>query len=403
MSRLVPFEASRRFVLLMLLLLTLLSAGCGDAYDLPAFAATQPPMIRVLLGGRTRRRATLVITGQAWEVRSESGRPFQRRGTGEVNASVHAGATGIAIGPEDTGARILRVRTERHFALDGIRYPGELILRLENDRVRFVNEVDLETYVAGVIPNEMAPQAKAAAYRAQAVAARSFGWIRLCAAGSTSRAWHVTDDQSCQVYTGLDPRYDVAYEPMAEHAANTAGVILTWHSQPFPAYYSSTCGGHTTDPGTSRLDSAGATGPLRGVKCGFCTTSPRFEWTKTVRDADIVAGLKARNRPILPPVHGIQVTSRGAGGWAAEVSICYGPARKVRTVPGPDFRSALRLDSHFLTQIERRRGSWTISGRGWGHGVGMCQWGAMEMAKRGFSEAEILNWYYPGTAFTRVY
>ena len=79
---------------------------------------------------------------------------------------------GIAIGPEDTGAQVLRFRPDREFELEGIRYAGDLVLHREKDRVRFVNELDLETYVAGVIPNEMAPQATAAAYRAQAGSAR---------------------------------------------------------------------------------------------------------------------------------------------------------------------------------------------------------------------------------------
>lgn len=393
----------RRALLTLALLVGGLLPACGDVYDLPALAAGEVPTIRVLLGGRKRRQATLRIVGQAWVVTSEGGQAFTRRGRGDVNALVRAGARGIAIGPDDTGATILRVHPDRHFELEGIRYAGDLLLRREQDRIRFVNEVDVETYVTGVIPNEMAPQASAAAYRAQAVAARTYGWIRVSAPGAAGRPWHVTDDQSSQVYTGLDPRYEVRYAPMVEHAASTAGVVLTWKSRPFPAYYSSTCGGHTTDARTSLLDPDGATGPLRGVRCEFCTTSPRYAWNKSVSDADVVAGLKARNRAIIPPVHGIEVTRRGAGGWAAEVSVTYGPKRRVRKLPGPDFRSALRLDSHLITSIVRRPGGFRLEGRGWGHGVGMCQWGAMVMAQRGFSETEILRWYYPGASFSRIY
>lgn len=383
--------------------LAFLLTACGDVYDLPALAAGEAPTIRVLLGGRKRRQATLQIVGQSWTVTSEGGRAFTRRGRGDVHALVRAGAAGIAIGPDDTGATVLRVHPDRGFTLEGIRYAGDLILHREKDRVRFVNELDLETYVAGVIPNEMAPQATAAAYRAQAVAARTYGWIRISGSAAASRTWHVTDDQSSQVYTGLDPRYEVKYAPMVEHARSTAGVVLTWNNRPFPAYYSSTCGGHTTDARTSQLDPGGATGPLRGVRCDFCKTSPRFTWTKDVRDADVVAGMKARNRAIVPPVHAIEVSKPGPGGWAAEVSVTYGPKRKIRTLPGSEFRSALRLDSHFITGIVRRPGGFHLSGRGWGHGVGMCQWGAMEMAAEGFSEAEILGWYYPGASFSRVY
>ena len=400
-------RAATRNLRTALFALALLFAGllpaCGDAYDLPALAAGEAPKLRVLLGGRKRRQATLRIVGQGWTVTSEGGQGFTRRGRGDVSALVRAGARGIAIGPDDTGATILRFHPDRFFELDGIHYAGDLLLHREEDRVRFVNELDLETYVAGVIPNEMAPQATAAAYRAQAVAARTYGWIRLSASDGASRTWHVTDDQASQVYTGLDPRYDVRYAPMVEHARSTAGVVLTWENQPFPAYYSSTCGGHTTDARTSQLDPGGATGPLRGVRCDFCTTSPRFSWTKSVRDEDVVAGLKARNRAIVLPVHAVEVTRVGPGGWAAEVSVTYGPNRRVRVLPGTEFRSALRLDSHLITSVVRRPGGFDLTGRGWGHGVGMCQWGAMEMAKQGFSEAEILGWYYPGASFSRVY
>ncbi len=392
-----------RTVLAISIAIACLLGGCGESYDLPALASTEAPAVRVLLGGRKRTEGTLRIVGQAWEVISEGGPAFHRKGRYDVTARVRAGARGIAIAGDDTGATQLRVRTQRDFELEGVRYAGDLILRLEEGRIRFVNELDLETYVAGVIGNEMAPQATGAAYRAQAVAARTYGWIRLTAPNGARAAWHLNDDQSSQVYTGVQPRYEVSYIDMRRHTRSTAGVILTWENRPFPAYYSSTCGGHTTDPQTSQLDPSGAKVPLRGVRCDFCTTSPRFAWKKNVTDADVVAGLKRRNRPILAPVHGIEVTRKGSGGWAAEVTIIYGPQRKKRTLPGGEFRSALRLDSHYIASITRRSGGWALAGRGWGHGVGMCQWGAMEMARRGSSESEILSWYYPGAAFTRVY
>ena len=250
------------------LLLGGLLPACGDAYDLPALAGGEAPQIRVLLGGRKRRQATLRIVGQGWTVTSEGGQTFTRRGRGSVNALVRAGARGIAIGPDDTGATVLRIRPDRSFELEGVHYAGDLLLHREEDRVRFVNELDLETYVAGVIPNEMAPQATAAAYRAQAVAARTYGWIRLSASDAGARTWHVTDDQASQVYTGLDPRYDVPYAPMVEHARSTSGVVLTWQNQPFPAYYSSTCGGHTTDAAYVAARPGGATvsAPRRALR-----------------------------------------------------------------------------------------------------------------------------------------
>ncbi|MFV1959690.1 MAG: SpoIID/LytB domain-containing protein [Planctomycetota bacterium] len=316
---------------------------------------------------------------------------------------VAPGPRGITLNGMATGATTLLVRPAGGFDLADTNYAGELRIHLRPGRVRFVNVVDLETYVAGVIPNEMAPGAGSAAYRAQAVAARTFAWIKIHEASAKARIFDVYDDQGSQVYTGRDPRYDVDAAAMVRYTASTAGVILTWKNQPFPAFYSSTCGGHTTDAKTSRLDPQGATGPLRGVRCGFCESSPRFRWKKTVSDAAVIQGMAARRRPIVAPVRAIEVTRKGPGGWAAQVRITYGPKAQTRTLPGTEFRSALRLDSHCVTSIRREGNAWVLEGRGWGHGVGMCQWGAMEMARRGFSESEILSWYYPGAAFVRVY
>ena len=382
------------------LLACLVLPACGDGYEVPALAAIQPPSVRVLLG-RKRDAGRLRIAAQSWAI--AGGASYARRGEGAIDIRVEPGASGIRLGGEDTHAKDLRVHVAREFELDGTRYAGDLLLHQRDGRVRFVNEVDMETYVAGVIPNEMAPGAAPAAYHAQSVAARTYAWIRVSAANRDDKLFDVYDDQGSQVYTGLDPRYDVPYAAVRKYTAATVGVVLTWQNKPFPAYYSSTCGGHTTDARTSRLDPDGATVPLRGVKCDFCRTSPRFAWTAEVGEADIVKGLKARRLPIVAPVHAMRVTKQGAGGWAAEVEVTYGPARKTRLVPGTEFRSALRLDSHFIHGIEKRGTTWVLRGRGWGHGVGMCQWGALEMAKKGSTASEILSWYYPGAAFVRVY
>jgi stage II sporulation protein D len=387
----------RRSWLLALLLLV----GCGNEAARPLLAATAPPKVRIRLQRRAPRYV-LSFRDQAWEILSAGGPPFIRRARTDMEVTLQAGPRGVALGPEDTGASVLRIRGEKWFTVNGTRYPGDLVVYLDGGGVRLVNETDLEGYVAGVIGNEMAPGAPPAAYRAQAVAARTYAWIRL---QDTSRArdFDLYDDQASQVYTGLDPRYDADPREMREHALKTAGVILTWRSQPFPAYYSSTCGGHTTDPRTSQLDPGGAAVVLRGVRCDFCRKSSRFAWTRTVTDEDLVAGMKRRRRPISLPIHAIEVTRKGAGGWAAEVTITYGPDRRKKTLPGTEFRSACHLDSHHIKAIRRTKGAWEIQGRGWGHGVGLCQMGAVGMAEQGFSESEILSWYYPGSVLTRVY
>jgi stage II sporulation protein D len=142
---------------------------------------------------------------------------------------------------------------------------------------------------------------------------------------------------------------------------------------------------------------------LRGVRCGFCATSPKYRWTRRVSDADLIAGMQRVKLPIAAPVAAVEVTTMGRGDWARELAVTAGPQQTRRTVPGTAFRTAAGLLSHHILALRRVDGGFEVDGAGWGHGVGMCQWGAFEMGKRGFSETDILRAYYPGIAFARVY
>lgn len=382
----------------------LLLAACGEGRAGPGLLALTAPTLRVRLG-KPRPRAELRLAAGSWEITGEGGRAFLLREGTALKAALTPSGAGIAIGGRDTGATALRVRPQAAFGLDDATYLGSLLVRREGAQLLLVGELDLETYVAGVIPNEAAPGATPATHRAQAVASRTYAYLKCTAAGADGAAFHVFDTESSQVYRGatIRPEMGVSLSDMLQRAAETRGVVLTWQSRPFPTYFASTCGGHTTEPATSELDPAHAAEPLSGVACGFCSTSPKYRWTKQVTDADLVAGLKRRNLPVLEPIRALTITQSGRGGWAKQLTVTYGPASATRTVPGTQFRSAAGLLSHHLLEIRRGDGFFEIDGAGWGHGVGMCQWGAFEMGKRGFSETDMLRAYYPGAAFTRVY
>lgn len=385
------------------LALGLLAPACGGN-DLPALSAeTTPPSIRVRLG-IPRARAQLTIQGQAWTLRALAGSAFALRGGADIRTQLTAGADGIAVRGRSTGARILAVEPDSHFALDGRVYDGRLLVHLVDSKLVLVNELDMETYIAGVIGNEVGPNARAATYRAQAVAARTYAWKRVQEQARDVR-FQVYDSAASQVYKGrsVPAAYKIRYADMVRHTAATRGVIVTYDGRPFRTYYASTCGGHTTNPETSGLDPGKAREPLRGVACAHCSTSKYFTWTKRLTDAELMAGLKRRKRAVKAPVHAIKITKRGRGEWVAEAAIQFGAAKAVHVLPGHELRSSMGLRSHRVESITRVPGGWVVKGRGWGHGVGMCQWGAIEMGRKGASEMEILRYYYPGVAFTKVY
>lgn len=398
-------DLSRRELLLGALVLpTVGLAACGEGRAGPPLAAATVPTIRVRLG-RPRPQAELTLAAGPWEIHSVVGTPYSLRTGGPLSAALGLGAVGIAIAGRDTQTTQLRVRTPSSFTLDGTTYPGVLLVRRDGNVLVFVNETDLETYTAGVIPNECAPGAEPATHRSQAVASRTYAYVRVTAPGAERAAFHVQDSESSQVYRGfaVAPTFGATSSDMLARAAETRGVLLTWQSRPFSAYFASTCGGHTTEARTSGLDPEHAEEVLRGVRCGFCSTSPKYRWTRRVSDADLIEGLKRVKLPASAPLETVEVASMGRGDWVREVVLVGGPQRSRRSVPGPAFRTAAGLPSHHLLALRRVEGGLEIDGAGWGHGVGMCQWGAFEMGKRGFSETDILRAYYPGISFARVY
>ncbi len=400
-----PSMPSSRRHLLRSVVLGALGVLCACGGDRISLSSVAPPTIRVLL--TTADDGATVVVPDAWEAVSMAGNAFADRGT-NLSRTIRAGANGILFGDAATGATAIRLRPTGAFALDAAgdrrAYRGELIVRQKGARLEFVNELDLERYVAGVVINEMGTTAAPAAYETQAVIARTYGYTRVRAAPDAPH--HVVDTTRDQVYRGVTIPKDtgISLQQLDLWTAQTRGVLLTWRGEPFPTYYSSTCGGHTTDAATSGLDVGGAAPIFQGVPCGYCKPSKYFTWTEVVPVQRILDGLKARG--VGPPLLQLDWTKAKDGEWVSAVNVTFGakenPRKKV--VPGPDFRSAAKLRSMRIASVEAKDdGTLVFHGGGWGHGVGLCQVGAQEMARKGFAADHILRYYYPGAEFTRLY
>ncbi|MCC7139677.1 MAG: SpoIID/LytB domain-containing protein [Planctomycetes bacterium] len=383
--------------------LATLAVLCACGGERIALSSMPVPEIRVLLG--TPAEGATLTAPDAWDATGEDGHGFADRGT-NLSVVVRPGGDGILFGGSSTNATSIRLRTKGSFVveMDGARraYRGSLWLRQQSGRLQVINEVDLETYVAGVILNEMGTTAAPAAYKAQAVLARSYAYFKR--KGDPSAPWHVYDDERSQVYAGITIPRDAGatITDLERWTAETRGVILTWKGEPFPTYYASTCGGHTTEASTARLDAAGASPIFLGVPCGYCAPSKYYTWSKAVAVQDLADALKSRG--VSPPISRLEWSKVGKGGWVAEVTVTYGPKGAKKVVPGPDFRSAAGLRSMRIDAVEAQAdGTLLFRGGGWGHGVGLCQVGAQEMARKGFAPDQILRYYYPGAEFTRLY
>ena len=332
-------------------------------------------------------------------------------------------ARGIAVGRLFFERDVVRIRPLRPGTLQvGTRtYAGDLLLILHDGKLNAVNEAGVEEYVAGVLPREMSLDSfPAPALRAQAIAARTYALFELRTGVVRERTvgFDVYDDDRSQVYGGI-----TAVDAEARRiAGETAGIVATWRGRVFKAYFHSTCGGRTVPSWDVFHDTKMA--PLAGTDCGACGDSPFYRWSAAFGKDEVRArlpdGLDFRGK-----VRSVRVVSTiPKSDYAAEIEIGGERGLKVR-IDAPAFRLALLRGEPAASaesaegrraQSDKRRSilslcftvkdagaSIVLEGRGWGHGVGLCQTGARGLARAGASAEAILQHYYPGGEIVRVY
>jgi stage II sporulation protein D (peptidoglycan lytic transglycosylase) len=198
-----------------------------------------------------------------------------------------------------------------------------------------------------------------------------------------------------QQYAGRVP----AASPLWGTVRETVGQVLLWEGDLFPAFYHTDSGGYTEDPRT--VFAARNMPGLKPVRCEFSAGSPHYYWSLDVKLADLAEILR-RNDVAVGSVIAIDVSERTPSLRAAAVTV-HGTRSSVR-LRGNEFRRMIGYDTFkstlFAVAVDA---PWArFSGRGYGHGVGMCQWGAKGMAEQGHNARQILEFYYPGAVLSTL-
>ena len=341
-----------------------------------------------------------------------------------AGASLTATSRGTGVALTGGGARIERrtltiepVDSGGVMQLNGRAYRGLLELRRGDSGLVVVNIVPLELYLAGVVGAEMGVRAvgEMEALKAQAIVSRTYA-IRNQGRWR-DRGYDLVSSVSDQAYAGASNENALATAAVVA----TRGQVVTLDNQPIDAFYSSTCGGRTED-GTSAF--AGASRPyLRSIEdrdetgTPWCAASPRFRWVAGWSGNQLAAVLR-RTLPAermsnarASDLRDIRVIDHTATGRNGSVELIGRNGRTVvtgqaiRRVLGQTDGTILR-STDFTIRVTRTGGRIErvdASGRGNGHGVGLCQWGAIGRARAGQDVRTILTSYFPGTDIQRLY
>jgi stage II sporulation protein D len=384
-----------------------------------AFVAGGGPVVRV---GVALDRQSITFSSPGG-LRLEDALTGQPAGDVEPGGTLVASAAGSALVLEGdlsdtpTGVPSLRVRPARTDAavfVAGRPYRGSAELRVADDgRVSAINVVALEDYLLGVVPLEIGPRQpdELAAVEAQAVAARTYAVAQL--GGQLDRGFDLFGSVDDQAYGGMAAERDESTRAVRR----TAGQILLFDGRPIRAYYHSTCGGRTA--AIEEVMDRPSAPYLRSVPdqrpdgTDYCSASPRYRWSVVWSPTDLDAvsrdGLAAHFRVSsgeLGRIEGLEVVGRTPSGRVKDLS--FRGAGVELVLSRLDIRRALPHEGRILNStdfqvVERADGLVELQGRGYGHGAGMCQWGAIGRARAGQSYGQILGTYYPGAVLVNAY
>ncbi|MBI5365715.1 MAG: SpoIID/LytB domain-containing protein [Planctomycetes bacterium] len=378
------------------------TAPAAAAPEASLMGLSGPPYLAVGLAAAGGVQPATVAVDGAWKIFLDRSATPARSGASLAPVRVSWAPNGIFVGNEELAANELEIAPERDGTVRVGRraYHGRLRLRRgSGNRLIVANLVDLESYLSGVISGEMKLEWPDAALRAQAIAARTYAlWeMKRTRGGDSGSGVDLMDDTSAQVYPGMERETPKARRVVEE----TRGQILVFAGALVPALYHSNCGGHT-EPGHLYFE-VGDIPPLAGRSCGYCDGTSLSNWKVAFPKKEIADRLFPRVAK--RTVTRVRVTQAAPGGHAALIGVVGADTTKELIYNAKDFRLALGPDRLRSTAFTLRDlgASLEFVGRGWGHGVGLCQYGAKGMADQGFQAPEIVQFYYPGAELVRIY
>ena len=377
--------------------------------------ATNNPNIRVLLK----------TSGYAEEVHPSVALSSEAGLVAECGGEQKEVGTSVSYQPEDTlfeksgsirihaidGGEVTIESIERGYGIPS--YAGVIELRSTGTGIIVINELPVESYLCKVVPSEMPASFEMEALKAQAVCARGFTYRKLQEYAYPEYEAHINDSTDFQVYGNSD-----AQEASTKAVQDTAGEVVKYNGEIVTTYYYSTSCGRTTTMAAWGSEENEQNGYLKSVelkdKDGYYEEAlPWYRWTAEIPEQLLGALISANTEVEIGNLKSLTVTDTGPGkvvtqiqaiGDQGEVTIdtenkvrraLGGSGYTIQKQDGSTVDSGTLLPSAFFT-IEYKEGNYIIHGGGFGHGIGMSQNGANQMAAKGMNYKEILGVFFVG-------
>jgi stage II sporulation protein D len=355
------------------------------------FAVLSVILAGPVLAGETIRVAILQ-NAESVSLSAPSGL-IMRAGDEDLNVNgrtvtVTAGSSGLAVDGQRLRSDRIEVRGRRgEVSINGLAVSGRTIVKRQNGRMMVINELALEEYLKGVVPAEMNAAWHPEALKVQAIASRTYALYQIRQNGK--KDFDLVATTKDQAYLGRAQ----ADGPAGQAVDETRGQVVTFRDEPIRAAFFSTAAGPTEDA----MNVWSVDLPyLKGVECPFDMNSPYYQWRTDVSMPLLEKRLREEGYPV-GVVATIAPATYSKAGRVAQVRILHSDGELY--LRGEDLRRVIGYTTLASTQFDLEVFGLRVqfTGRGAGHGVGLCQWGAKELAERGYAAEAILRYYYPGT------
>ncbi|HOD15719.1 MAG TPA: SpoIID/LytB domain-containing protein [Spirochaetota bacterium] len=360
---------------------------------LMSVVSCSPFMLRQYFPGTkdtTTVRVLILKTGNRFTVSSGADIVISGANT-DIKRSFHGSTAEFT--PASISKRIVVKSANRPLCLNGKPYRGIFELHNKNGIAFIINIIKIDEYLLGVVPCEIPSGWDMEALKAQAVAARTYAYYHLMTKAKKGTLYDLDATTNSQVYRGISDEKDRTTEAVVA----TSGEIISYNSMPILSYFHSTCGGKTIDD--KYVWPRNNLKYLKGISCGFCEESTKYKWKSKLSLEEIHDCLSKKNANV-GKIKNIRFKRKNDRVTDVVVRHTGG----IITISGNNFRLLFppeKMRSLYFTSKKIDR-SIVLDGHGWGHGVGMCQWGARGMALRGYKYRDIITHYYSGVKISDI-
>ncbi len=349
----------------------------------------EPLTIRVVIGKNVNELN--LITGDAYLIDNGS----KNRLPGSATLKLIDGYISIS-GRESAYRMPVSIQSQKIISINGKDYFGEITI---NDSL-ILNMLPVEEYLKGVLSSEISDEWPAEVLKTQAVVSRTYAYHKILV--NKNKSYDVDDTTMYQKFD-----YTNNNTSINRAIADTKGIIILYQNKPIEAFFHACSGGVTENVGDIFQTELPY---LRSVPDPYCSNRADSYWTFSASESEIKSSLQGiiNEEYESLSLRDIKIYKRTGSRRVGEFVLMFEKNKK-QIIKGNTFRLAVgskELKSLLIQSIRRERAQegyvFSFSGRGYGHGVGLSQLGAKEMAERGFSFKDIIAFYYRGTTLGRI-